>query len=276
MTSTRSFELSSKGIYEIISTIIKFAERNREDIAFIGLFGSLAKTENYFRDNFIDVESDIDIMIILTRNDDAQQRQNVRSRIENELSNSRTEIIWGDDTNYFYEWRSEGKICIDIELRGFSSTFYNVNQLLSYSIFKNFKPLYSLNDREIKDLIEQTLCPKNIEDRRRIVLTDRKGLIDFSKHLEKYEVRIDPRRIISHILKNITWAESGEYPATTYIALNFLEKHWLNIFGNINKNVVEKLVSLNTTETKLKHKKLYDTTKKLIKNAIEYINSELN
>ena len=124
-TGRRFIESLPKGIHQVINEIIKIAESHRQDISFVGLFGSFAKMEKgfYSEDIFKDEESDIDIMIVLTSRDNGEHKEKVKNMISNALVEYKTDIVWGDDPKYFYEWRKEGKINIDIEIRSLYSSF---------------------------------------------------------------------------------------------------------------------------------------------------------
>ncbi len=218
--SHRSLEIIPIHVHQTITDLIKFAEKDSR-IIFGGLFGSIARNVNdVFPDDLPNTQDmDVDVIFVC---DASANIADIMSEIKAGFKESDFKIIWGDDESEFYSFREEGKVNIDIEIFTRNSDFYKRNILLSYSIFRYFLPLYSRKDSNISDHLAIQKGPLREFRRWVSLLKDRKGYLDFKRSLSQHNSNIDPRRVLSLVLRNFVWAASGHYPATAKISLDYL------------------------------------------------------
>ncbi len=257
-----------KGIHHALNKVLNYGENNRKDIAFIGLFGSLAKLEKGYYSNKIinSQDSDIDLFIVLTGKDDEIQKELVKKELSEILSEQF--IVWGDNDKYFYNFRKDRKVTVDIEIRSYQSSFYEYNKLLGYSIFKYFTPLFSSNGKPIREFVDIPIGPLTLNERRNIFINDRKGLIDFRDSFPKND-ETDSRRIFNHVINNLAWTEFGHYPASKDLAIDTLkrEKKPLNL-QSLELEDIRKIINLSKNEA-IQNKQVID------KQALDFINKLL-
>ena len=217
--SHRALEVIPLYAHHAITALIKFAEQD-DRIIFAGLFGSIAKSINDIFPDSLSKHQDMDVDLMLICEPDASI-ENIKSDIKKQLSETKYRIIWGDDEKEFYSFRDRSKVNIDVEIFPKGDDFYKRNHLLAYSIFRYFLPLYSHRSSNISDHIEIQRGPLLEAERWKRLLKDRKGYLNFKAALTVANDEIDPRRILSLILRNFVWSASGHYPATAKIAIGY-------------------------------------------------------
>lgn len=226
----RSLEAIPLDAHQAITSVIKFSEYDNR-VLFTGLFGSIAASVNdIFPDSLSNPQDmDVDVLLVCKANASIDE---IKKSLKSDLSEDEHRIIWGDDDKEFYSFRDKTKVNIDIEIFSKGDDFYKRNQLLSYSIFRYFLPLYSHGASNISDHIEIQRGPMLEKERWKRLIKDRKGFIEFKQELSKPNKEIDPSRVMSHILRNFVWAASGHYPATAKIAIEYLRMYTDKLLNN--------------------------------------------
>ncbi|HUT28278.1 MAG TPA: hypothetical protein VMX13_00690 [Sedimentisphaerales bacterium] len=152
-------------------------------------------------------EADVDLMLITEKG----SKPSVKSRITAAIGGEDgIDLVWGDDEDYFYNYRVEDRVNLDIEIFEREDPFYVEHPLLGHSIFSFYFTLYRRN-REValRDLVPLPDPYPTRKERMKVVLTDRKGIRDFIAHLERAADNTDPRRVISQLVRNLAWGVSG-------------------------------------------------------------------
>jgi hypothetical protein len=246
---------------------------NYSDLIYhIGIFGKTAlQLKGVIKlEDWEEHESDIDIMIIVKRG----FIEDIKNRINKIfISNKEIDIVWGDDDNYFYHFRNTDKLTLDIEIRETKDNYYNNYQLLGCSIFSCYYTLFIRNGYYLYNLLEIPFGFKTSKERFLKLLNDRKGLIDFQKRLKVESTIIDPRRIISLCLKNISWAISGNRPNTTNISISFLTPIWNDIFPDNNIDTITNMLKSDRSEIKHNYIKYINIAKSIVIDCINYTNA---
>lgn len=216
----RSLEIIPLKAHQAITKLVKCAEQEPEIIC-AALFGSIAKFINDVFPDSMSNSHDMDIDVILIC-ESTTNIINMKNEVEKRLNRDDYHIIWGDNEIDFYTFRSQHKINIDIEIFRKGDDFYKRNHLLSYSIFRYFFPLYFHKASNISDYIPIQKGPLTEKERWIKLVKDRKGYVDFKKSLSTNNLNVDPRRVLSLVLRNFVWASSGHYPATAKICIEYL------------------------------------------------------
>lgn len=208
------------------------------------MFGSVAKSVNDIFPDSLSNPQDMDVDVLLVCDANASI-DGIKISIKSHLSEDKYMIVWGDDDKEFYFFRDKKKVNVDIEIFSKGDDFYKRNQLLSYSIFRYFLPLYSYRASNVSDHIGIQRGPMLEKERWKRLIKDRKGFIEFKQELSKPNKEIDPRRFMSHILRNFVWAASGHYPATAKIAVEYLRMRTDKI---LNEELFEKASVILTSD----------------------------
>ncbi len=261
-------------VKHVLSKIVSSAEIN-PNILHVGVFGSISRYLSGFlsRAHPKEQESDIDILIVYS-DDKSEAKDLITNELMKELPSDQYEITWGPDENQFYEWRSPNKINIDIELIKITSFFFKQNQLLGKSIFSSYCNLYSFKESSLCDYIQ---IPDDIiseKDRYQIVLKDRKGLEDFLKNIRTDRENVDPRRVMSLIVRNVTWAISGQYPHSSNHAIDFLECLWENIFPDVHIDNVKEILQSGRDTARQQRLEFLSVSRKVLSSAIIFFKTD--
>lgn len=256
-------------IQSIITELLLMAN-NLDFILHIGIFGKIAVELNSFQkiDDWKEHESDVDIVIIVKR----ESKGKITEKLSEVFTNKENcDIIWGDDTDYFYHFRNPNRISIDLEIHEINSNFYIKHQLLGCSIFANYYSLYSKPGNYLYELLPIPYGYSSEKERSKLFLNDRKGLIEFMERLEQAKsMSIDLRRVVAIVIKNSAWVISGSRPLSTINALNFLAPHWSKIFPSVNMNETRELLSANSEKTKNHYVKNMELCQALVKDGINF------
>ena len=265
-----------KGVHDIVKKILKIAER-KENIVLVGLFGSAANRITCDANDLSrKTDADIDTLIVVNSDIGYGTKEQVKTELERCMSPETTTIIWGDDETYYYFWRTSDKINIDIEIRSYQSKFYIENLLLGHSIFRTFIPLYSHGGEPYRKHLCVPVDPLSKREIAEIVLTDRKGLIEFKERLSSKPFRTDPRRIVGLILRNMTWAESAHYPVSVKVALSYLEKYWQKIFPHVDIKLIKDMLAVESDKAQSMHSKFMDVVLELLDESIGFLEMSID
>jgi hypothetical protein len=152
-------------------------------------------------------EADVDVVLVVKPGKTDEVKQCVCTSLR-DLPN--LTVVWGDDDEYFYFYREMGKMTIDIEVLEKGTNFYVRHPLLGHSIFAFYFTLHKQDpDAAICNLIQLPKPYPSRKERMRVLLTDRKGVGEFAAKLCQPCDRVDPRRVVGQMLKNIAWVVSG-------------------------------------------------------------------
>jgi hypothetical protein len=212
-------------------------------------------------------ELDVDIMVIVDRHHTNRAKDSIQQTFGD---NQTVEIVWGDDDEYFYHFRSKDKLTVDIEIHERDTDFYKDHTLLGCSIFAHY---YTLFIREASFLHELLYVPYGCHcqsDRIQILLDGRKGLKEFRERLSGNSLDIDPRRILSMAIRNVSWAISGARPLNTDLALEFLSPLWKEIFPSTTPKEIRDVLMCNADETRAPYKQYRELCGRVIEEAIAY------
>jgi predicted nucleotidyltransferase len=267
---TRNYSLSL-GTKFMLDEIGNISEVNPE-ILHVGVFGSVARCllGLTHRASPREHEADVDLLIVISDQGE-DVKGNVISLLNQRFPQDEFNLIVGPDEKFFYEWRASNKINVDIEIVEKGSPFYEHNQLLGRSIFAHYYPLYSFGEDLLCEYLQIPLKVLLLNERRRILLNDRKGLVDFSRRLETSSEDIDPRRVVSLIVRNITWAESGQHPCDSHYALVFLSSFWDDIFRNISFDHVKTILDSSDAVARNKRVDYLDIAKTMVSDGINFL-----
>jgi predicted nucleotidyltransferase len=208
----------------VVSKIVDCAETT-PGIVFVGLFGSIARAALGLAADIAvdDTDADVDLLVVFDpRIYPGKDEDRLREHIEAALGVSRTNVTWGPDLSTFYPFRDEQRIDVDIECLPAGSIFYVENGLLGNSIFRYFMPLYSTDQRPIVSTVQVPMMPLTPGERWRRVVTDRQGLHHFKNRVTETPSTTDPRRLCTHILRNVVWAITGTWATTAAAAGQYL------------------------------------------------------
>lgn len=272
----RDPRLYRRGTLPAIATLVNVAEAEPR-ILHMGLFGSVAKQESgLFPEVFgREHESDIDIILVCSR-DNQVTLQQVKDLITTVLPADQYEIVWGDDEDYFYEWRTPGKLTVDVELHYYGSSFYRDHRLLGSSVFWYYWPIYSVRGRSVSSClgIDRALLPEKV--RWELVLRDRKGLEAFVSRLSAAVERVDPRRVASLTVRNVAWAASGHHPGTTDLGIRYLAHDWSTIFPDADASEIRSLLALEYDEARRTQDDGISLARSLVAGAVEFARQRLD
>ncbi len=221
----RTLSSLSDGFHQIIDFLIDFSKEHSSEICYLGLFGSVAKLalNHITKEQLNEKDADLDFLIITNT-------KTSRSFLERELTKNLSKLdcftVFGPDpeNNDFYPIREENKINVDIEIVTKDGQFYQQHKLLGFSISRYLYKLFSRDNKEANFFINIPNLPLNTHSSYKELLHSRKGLLDFEKITKKTR-EYDPNRIVSHIFRNMAWADSGHYPKSTKNAINYLQKY---------------------------------------------------
>ena len=207
----------------VVSKVVDFAETTR-GVVFVGLFGSIARAALGLADPSAseDTDADVDLLMVLDPRSYAGTVQELQTNVQSALDERRANVTWGPDVSVFYPFRDKHRIDVDIECIAVGSEFYSDNQLLGNSIFRYFMPLYSADQRGLLSYVQVPMAPLAAQERWRLIISDRQGLEYFSERLSQPLLDTDPRRLVSHVYRNLVWAITGTWPATGREARRFL------------------------------------------------------
>jgi len=192
-------------------------------ILHIGIFGSQAKIISgiYSSDHKEPFDSDTDIVLIVPSRDNINP---LKDRIQNHLLTDYS-VVWGDDDTQFYQFRHRAKPTVDIEIFERGNNFYTDHLLLGISVFFYYHSLYLSDGTNLSDILPMPSRNLTGEQRHRVFLDSRKGLVEFISRLSKnQDTLVDPRRIISLTLRNLVWLHSGNYPENHTRAIQYLSR----------------------------------------------------
>jgi hypothetical protein len=227
--NARTLSHLSDGFHQIIDYLIEFSKKHANKICYLGLFGSIAKLalKHITKEQLNENDADIDFLVVAIN-------KSSKEFIENELKSTLSKI--GCTTTFgphpcnddFYPKRNEDQINIDIEIVLKGDNFYQKNKLLGYSIGRYLYRLFSWENKEAGFFVRFPNIPLNTHSSYKELLNSRKGLLDFQKIITN-KTDYDPKRIISLVLRNIAWADSGHYPESTQIAIDYLKKYEITL-----------------------------------------------
>ncbi|MHC4475488.1 MAG: hypothetical protein ACYTEL_07575 [Planctomycetota bacterium] len=258
----------------VLAEMANFGEVN-PSILQVGIFGSVARRLLGFTRRAFprEHEADIDLLIVLS---DAKEdtKRNIMEQVSKYFPRNEVALTWGPDERYFYEWRVPERTNIDIEIIEKGSQFYQQNQLLGRSIFAHYCTLYSFSEEPLCEYLQIPLDVVPKKERRGILLDDRKGLREFADRLANGADDVDPRRIVSLALRNITWAESGQYPCNSQFALAFLSDFWAEIFPDLDLPQVRAILSCDDNVARTRQSKFLSVARRIVESAIIYLSRE--
>lgn len=255
---------------DVVSRISEFGETT-SGISFIGLFGSMAKSALGLSKNFVDeTEADVDLIIVYDPYE--HNEQTLQNLILDHLDSSHQEVTWGPDLSSFYTFRSLSHINIDIELHTIGSSFYNENRLLGYSVFQYFFPVYSQSTMGVSHYLPIPSNPLRMEERISLIINDRQGLRMFRDRIADSNQNADPRRLTSHVLRNIVWAVSGYWPRSSQDAADYLSSHpdWQSISCLQESS---NLITKTQAEVQGQVSRYNENLKKMIDDALDLLTS---
>ena len=269
-TATQSASSQLERGQTVVSRIVEYAETT-QGILYVGLFGSMARAALGFAShvNSGEAEMDVDLLLIHDRNMTNEKKTEVRRDIENVLDAAHTHVTWGPDLDRFYEFREDTMVEVDIEYFVAGTNFYSDNRLLGYSIFRYFMPLYSVDQQPATAYLvipTEAVAPR---ERWELVLNDRQGIRAFQKFTQPFPMSTDPRRLCTHILRNVCWAETGMSMATGKI----IGEYFLNNEQWTNKNILRDAVAmlvLSTAEIQRNLALYQNTAKAFIEDVAEF------
>lgn len=198
----------------VVSRMVDYAE-TAKGVVFVGLFGSMARAVQGLTSEVVgDNDADVDIIVVFDPHIYVGTVTDLREGVESSLGAGRTHITWGPDLSVFYPFRVEKRINIDIECHPVGANFYMENRLLGSSIFRYFVPLYSVDQQAVVSYLQVPTTPLTPLRRLSLVVSDRQGLRYFKDRVAEFPPGTDPRRLCSHVLRNIVWAITGTWSTT--------------------------------------------------------------
>jgi predicted nucleotidyltransferase len=259
----------------VVSRVVDCAETT-EGIVFVGLFGSIARAALGLRGEVLgkdDNDADVDLLLLFNPDVYTGTEEHLQRQVESALDTNRTHVTWGPDLDVFYPFRDEQRIDVDVECLPIGSDFYHANHLLGYSIFRYFLPLYSLEQRAVTSYIRVPMVPLSQSERWNAVVADRQGLEYFMRRVSGKLSGTDPRRLCSHVLRNVVWAVTGSWPTTGRSAGALLTE----IQGWRVQPAIPRAVSLlgrSTAEVRNDRQGAFDEVRELIDCILRQSNSE--
>lgn len=205
----------------IIKDLIDLAYTS-ENVKHLGAFGKTAillKNLSKIKKK-VNHQSDIDLLFIINGD-----KQGFKELIEERTKKYEfdTEIIFGDDDEYFYGFRNKNITLVDIEIFEVESNYYKSNQLLGYSIFHHYYNLFTVNNKTVDQLIHIPSYPIPITKRKKLFLDNRKSIAEFIDKIENQNnSTIDPRRVLTINIINLNWVLTGFRCSDVETALNYL------------------------------------------------------
>jgi hypothetical protein len=216
-------------------------------------------------------EADVDVVLIVKPGKKDEVKQCVRESFR-KLPN--LAVVWGDDEGYFYFYRESGKLTIDIEVLEKGTGFYVKHPILGHSVFAFYFTLYKQDpNAAVRDLIHLPKTCSSRKDRMKFLLTDRKGIEDFASKLRETSDQVDPRRVVSQVLRNLAWAASGIRHYDPWQALETLQSDSEFAPLKVSAETAAVILTKSTDEMKKIHssgitlaKQLLNDCKSLLKN----------
>ena len=235
----------------------------------LGIFGRIGLLLNGLQslNGVEEHELDVDIMVIVNRHHTERVKEKIQETFR---GNKDVEIVWGDNDEYFYHFRSKGKLTVDIEIHETDTNFYKDHTLLGCSIFAHYYTLFIRDASFLHQLLHVPYGCHCMSDRIEKLLNDRKGLNEFKERLSGDSLDIDPRRILSMAIRNVSWAISGARPLNTDLALEFLSPLWKEIFPSTTPKEIRDVLMCNADETRASYKQYRELCGRVIKEAIAY------
>ncbi len=254
----------------IIKELIELAYTEKS-VLHLGAFGKTAillKNLNRIKGK-INHQSDIDLLFVIQESKDKFKKK-IIERFEK--FSFQTQIIFGDDEDYFYEFRKPSSVLVDIEIFEKDSTFYKINQLLGYSIFHHYFNLFTVAGKTLDGLIFIPKNPIKLVDRLSLLIDNRKSITEFIDKLNScQENKIDLRRVATINTINFNWALTGYRCDDVETALDYL--HYSKIIDDNDNNYIMTLLNLSENELKSNYNdnklRLVAILKKLKKKSLD-------
>ena len=242
---------------------------SNDAILHLGVFGRTGLLLNGLQSlqDWEEHELDVDIMIIANRHHTDRVKEKIQETFR---GNKDVEIVWGDNDEYFYHFRSKAKLTVDIEIHEKDTDFYKDHTLLGCSIFAHYYTLFIRDAGFLHKLLYIPYGCLSQSDRIEKLLNDRKGLNEFKERLSGDSLDIDPRRILSMAIRNVSWAISGARPLNTNLALEFLSPLWKQLFPSTTPKEIGDVLMCNADEIRGSYKRYRDLSAKVIEEAIAY------
>jgi predicted nucleotidyltransferase len=262
------------GVKAAISAVGEFAEGD-EHIVLVGLFGSVAKLERGLLPEAHKAENEHDIDLLIVSKDG--NFKGIKDKLEKRLSALTKRLDWVGYAESSYGWRTPEETSVHIELHVSGDDYYYRNPLLGISVFEYFLPLYRCDQRPLQSYLPIRHGPMSEEDRWTIVRSSKGGFETFveilsSQNAADADTGVDPRRVASFVIRNMVWSISGQYPATTAIAMAYLENNWSGIFPTAELDLVRELLSSTLETARLNRMTQLKLVRALASDAIGYSN----
>ncbi len=251
----------------ILNGLITLGE-NTPQILHVGVFGGMADHLSGLQSMFDyqEHEADLDLMVVTER----EERDVVKEKLLQLFHLDNVELVWGDDPHYFYHFRPQGKITVDVEVHERGADFYEKHPLLGCSIFAHYYMVYQVGERHIASILKLPRALSSSRERYKVLIEDRKGLVEFEERLGNNTSRIDPRRAISICLRNVMWANSGVRLAGTSMALDSLAEQWERIFPGTDLSRVREVLQMDQKVIRDNYKESRRVAESLVANALEF------
>lgn len=256
---------------DVISRVVTYAETTA-GVMCVGIFGSVARAALGVTADVLveDTDADVDLLVVVDPHLYGGDDRDLREALGGVLDDSRAQVTWGPDLSVFYPFRDERRINVDIECHHVGSDFYANFRLLGYSIFRYFLPLYCVDQRPIASYLDLPMVPLTMQERWDIVVSDRQGLRYFRERLAAGPLQsTDPRRLCSHVLRNLVWAITGSWPSGGRVAGRFLADlaDWAE--GSAVQRSVE-LLSLSTEDVRRDLRTAFATVSAMVDFALSH------
>ena len=261
----------NRSMYDFTSStrnaLLRWAEDD-DDVLHVGLFGTsgaqtIGVATAELRKTY---DADLDVMVIV-KNETAS---GVKRRIRNLLEGLRLSIVWGDDTEYFYNFRPEDSRTVDVEIKEEGTHYYQRHSLLGYSNFAHYARIYPEYGPNVSDLIKLPPVCHSARERWEVCITNRKGIKEFKTRTSQGSHLSDPRRLLSILIRNVAWALTGARFASTYVALDALDSDWQHIFHSVQRTSVEELLQASTDDIRKVYENATDVLKHLSDGAVNF------
>ena len=255
-----------------VSHIVELAFQN-SDVLHVGAFGSTAVTMNNVfslrrrRNHF----ADLDLLLVVERGVDKLKDQ-LRSVFQ--PHNATVEIVFGDDEDYFYHFRTEKKTLIEIELFERESGFYRNYRLLGYSIPAHYLTLYASSEKPLDELIGIPREPIDLKERTQLFISDRKGLEQFVTRLsETHDNKIDLRRVLTINAQNMYWALTGDRVVNMDALLDFLRSR--NLLDRLTCDRIQQILPMQSEHIRSHYAQVKSSTLEVLGEIRKAIDSRI-
>jgi len=258
----------------VVSRMVECGESS-PGIVFVGLFGSIARAALGLADDVAleDTDADVDLLVVFDPHIYPGTEEDLRECVESALDVRRTHVTWGPDLSIFYPFRDEQRIDVDIECHSVGTDFFLQNHLLGNSIFRHFMPLYSADQLALVSYVRVPMSPLAPRERWRLIVSDRQGVQDFKNRIAEYSSTTDPRRLCSHVLRNVVWASTGTWPITGLAAGRYLTE-WLDWKDEPALQKAIGLLGLSTQQVRSDLRKAFGILGKVIDCILEHAKVE--